>query len=336
MSEPHDRLLTRRRLLGAAGSAAAVSIAGASTVAAEGDSGATRLGRRRQEGGDNGLQSIPATNPAYEYYSYSGAAFFPSNLANGRDIGSKGATIGSAGDFQAPVTLPVGTVVREMTVWVDNPAYVGSPPTPPLPYLDLARFSHDIDTPTYTFGITVDIPYGQVLANPLTSTGVQVIDAEGNFFFNAAGRPGMHIKAVRLGVIPASLSYRTVTPGRVFDSRPVNGGSGPITSGNNITISVANRINPAGGAVVENDFVPAGARAVTLNVTAVNPVATGYFVVNPGGDTTVGASSVNWTTGENVANGIVCALNGSRQLTIVAGGGGASANVIVDITGYYL
>ena len=99
---------------------------------------------------------------------------------------------------------------------------------------------------------------------------------------------------------------------------------------------VADRINPSGGAVVQTDFVPAGARAVSLNITAANPVATGYFAVNPGGNTTVNASSVNWTTGENIANGIVCALNGSRQLTIVAGGAGASANAIVDITGYYL
>ena len=322
-------VFTRRRLLGAAGSAAAVSLAGASTVAAEGETGSTLFGRQRREGGDGSLQSIPATNPAYEYYTYSGAAFFPKGLASGRNIGALGATVASEDDFQAPVTLPVGTVVREMTVWVDNASGSAS-------YLDLARFSDDVNSLTYTFGVSVDIPDGQSLENPLTSTGTQVIDAEGNFFFNAKGLPGMHIKAVRLGVIPASLSYRTVTPGRVYDSRPAQGGPGPLASGNNITISVADRINPSGGAVVQTDFVPAGARAVSLNITAANPVATGYFAVNPGGNTTVNASSVNWTTGENIANGIVCALNGSRQLTIVAGGAGASANAIVDITGYYL
>ena len=329
MPEMPDRFFTRRRLLGAVGSAAAVSLAGATSVAAEGDTGSTLLGRRRQEATDGGLLTIPATNPAYEYYTFGAAAFFPKNLGNSRIIGGLGATVVSTDDLQAAVTLPVGTVVREMTVWANNASGNDN-------YLDLGRFTHDVNTEFYSFGVSVDIPNGQLLANPLTSTGTQVIDAEGQFFLTAICQPGMHIKAVRLGVIPAALAYRTVTPGRVYDSRPAQGGPGPLASGNNITVSVADRINPLGGAVVQNNFVPAGARAVSLNVTAVNPVGNGFFVVNPGGDSTVGASSLNWTTGENVANGIVCALNGSRQLTIVAGGSGTSANVVVDITGYYL
>lgn len=131
-------------------------------------------------------------------------------------------------------------------------------------------------------------------------------------------------------------AFHAVTPGRVHDSRPGNGGAGPLVTGLNRTISVANRINPSGGAVVENNFIPAGAAAVTLNITAVTTVGNGYFGVNPGGNTTLGASSINWTSGQTVANGIVCALNGSRQLTVIAGGAATSSNFIIDITGYYL
>lgn len=130
--------------------------------------------------------------------------------------------------------------------------------------------------------------------------------------------------------------FHAVTPGRVHDSRPAQGGAGPLATGNNRTISVATRINPVGGAVLENNFVPAGAFAVTLNITAVNTVGNGFIGVNPGGGTTMGASSINWTAGQTIANGIVCALNASRQLTIVAGGAATSTNFIIDITGYYL
>ena len=99
---------------------------------------------------------------------------------------------------------------------------------------------------------------------------------------------------------------------------------------------MANRRNPVGGAVVENNFVPAGATAVTLNITAVTTVGNGYFGVNPGGNTTMGASAINWTGGQTIANGIVCALNASRELTVIAGGTGTSSNFIIDITGYYM
>ena len=332
MSTPPDHSLTRRRLLGAAGAAAAVSAAGQGHAAADAPSlTSPPMGRQRTEGGRSRIETIPDTTPGLEYHMYPATAFFPRDLVDGRIITSLGASPVNASDFQAPIDLPAGTVVKEMTVWVTNTNSDAA-----QRYLDLASFQHDADSNTYNYDLTVDIPNGQTVTNPLISTGSMEITADRNYFFNLLANPNVTIRGVRLGVVPAALSYRTVTPGRVYDSRPVQGGPGPLATGNNITISVADRINPVGGAVVQNNFVPAGARAVSLNITAVNPVGNGFFVVNPGGNSTVGASSLNWTTGENVANGIVCALNGSRQLTIVAGGSGTSANVVVDITGYYL
>ena len=41
-------------------------------------------------------------------------------------------------------------------------------------------------------------------------------------------------------------------------------------------------------------------------------------------------------TGQNLANGVILSLNTNRELTVVAGGTGASTNFIVDITGYWL
>jgi len=331
MSATPDRPITRRLLLGAAGTAAAASVAAPPTFAAARDTGSTPMGRQPQEAIDGGLQSIPATTSGLEYHMYPAAAFFPRDLADGRVITSLGARPTAPSDFQAAVDLPPGTVVKEMTVWATN-----TNSDAVLRYLDLASFANDANSTAYNYTFTVDVPNGQTVTSPLTSVGTMEITADRNYFLNLLANQNLTVRSVRLGVIPAALSFFTVTPGRVHDSRPAQGGPGPLVSGNNITISVADRINPVGGAVVQPNFVPAGARAVSLNVTAVNPVGNGFFVVNPGGNSTVGASSLNWTTGENVANGIVCALNGSRQLTIVAGGSGTSANVVVDITGYYL
>ena len=85
------------------------------------------------------------------------------------------------------------------------------------------------------------------------------------------------------------------------------------------------------------DFVTAGATAVTANVTATNTVGTGYLAVNPGGTTSVAASTINWVgTGLNLANGVTLTLNANRELTVICGGQpGAQANFIIDITGYY-
>ncbi|HQZ36406.1 MAG TPA: hypothetical protein PK020_18410 [Ilumatobacteraceae bacterium] len=172
---------------------------------------------------------------------------------------------------------------------------------------------------------------------PLQTTGTQgrfqVDNGDLWFCVNSAGSARWR-KITGKGVAGA---FHLLTPGRVYDSRAGNGGAGPLATGQNRTISVANRIATSGGAVVENNFVPAGATAVTLNITAVGTVADGgYMAVNPGGNTTVSASSINWANGQTIANGIVCSLNGTRQLTIITGGTGASADFLIDITGYYM
>lgn len=126
--------------------------------------------------------------------------------------------------------------------------------------------------------------------------------------------------------------FHAVTPGRVYDSRWADGA---LSSGNNRTISVADRKNLSGTTDLSN-FVPAGAKAITANVTVVTVSGGGFLVANPGGTTTVGAATVNWTAaGQILNNGVALTLNTSRQLTIVAGGGG-STNFVIDVTGYYL
>lgn len=162
----------------------------------------------------------------------------------------------------------------------------------------------------------------------------KVID--GNLWF-CVDHTGLGNSAVwrKLAGVGTAGSYHPLTPARVYDSRPGAGGAGPLATGNNRTVSVANSIN-ASGAVVTSNFVPAGATAVVANITVTNTVGTGYMGVNPGGTTTMGASAINWTAGVAIANGLTFTLNSSRQLTVVAGGTGTSANFLIDVFGYYL
>jgi len=129
-------------------------------------------------------------------------------------------------------------------------------------------------------------------------------------------------------------------PARVYDSRKTMTpmANGVLSTGASRTISVADRRDVTSGAVVQLGVVPAGATAVTYNLTAVSTVGTnGYLSVNPGADTTVYSSHLNWTAASlNIANAGTVGLDASRQITVICGGTSTSAHFIVDITGYYL
>jgi hypothetical protein len=131
-------------------------------------------------------------------------------------------------------------------------------------------------------------------------------------------------------------SFYAVSPARVYDSRlNTYPQSGTLGSGQNRTLSVAASYN-TNGALVNGNFIPAGATAVFANVTVVDTVGAGYLAINPGGTTAVAASTINWSaSGQILANGISLTLNTTRQITVVNGSGGAT-QFIIDVTGYWL
>lgn len=132
-------------------------------------------------------------------------------------------------------------------------------------------------------------------------------------------------------------AFHALTPGRVYDSREAQPSPGTLSTGNNRTVSVADRRNLVGGAVVQSNFVPANAKAITANVTVIATAGPGFLAVNPGGSTTVNAATVNWTAaGQIVNNGVTLAINpANRQVTVVCGGAGVT-HFVIDVTGYFL
>ena len=75
--------------------------------------------------------------------------------------------------------------------------------------------------------------------------------------------------------------------------------------------------------------------AIAYNVTVTRTTGQGFLSVNPGDATAVTSSSINWFgESQDIANGLIVALDGSRQIKVFGGGGG-STDFVIDVTGYF-
>lgn len=125
------------------------------------------------------------------------------------------------------------------------------------------------------------------------------------------------------GTVTDPGGFTSLTPSRILDTR-TNGGA--IASNTTRTLTVTGK----GG-------VPSsGVSAVVLNVTVTQTTAGGYLTVSPTGSTRPTASNLNWSdSAVTVPNAVVVKLGTSGQLDLYQSGPG-TAQVIVDVAGYYL
>ena len=128
------------------------------------------------------------------------------------------------------------------------------------------------------------------------------------------------------GWFRAGGSFHALTPVRIFDSRPgESDGAIHITKqryGGAAIISV--RVGDVPG-------VPATASAVSLNVTATEPLGDGFVTVFPCGDRPL-ASNLNFTAGQTVPNAVIAPLGNDSVLCFYAH---AETHLIADINGYF-
>ncbi|MFD6225795.1 hypothetical protein ACFWFZ_02750 [Streptomyces sp. NPDC060232] len=80
--------------------------------------------------------------------------------------------------------------------------------------------------------------------------------------------------------------------------------------------------------------VPAGAKAVALNVTVTNPRTAGHLTVFPSGQAAPNTSNVNFSGGQTIANSVIVPVGADGKI-VVRNGSWAAADVIVDVVGYY-
>jgi hypothetical protein len=129
------------------------------------------------------------------------------------------------------------------------------------------------------------------------------------------------------------------SPARLCDTRKNNpshlsGADAQCNGTNNAGKTLA-----AGGTlavqVAGDNNIPSDAIAAVLNVTVVNPVASGILTVYPEGTTLPTAANVNFTDGQTTGNRVIVPLSTGDtpgQITIYSEAG---ADVVVDVSGYY-
>jgi len=122
-------------------------------------------------------------------------------------------------------------------------------------------------------------------------------------------------------------TYHALTPARILDSRSGTGLSGAFSSHVARTFGVTGK----GG-------VPANAVAVTGNLTVTAQTAAGYLYLGPVAMNNPTSSTLNFPVRDNRANGVTVALSakGTLSATYVAATYGPTAQVIFDVTGYFV
>jgi len=121
-----------------------------------------------------------------------------------------------------------------------------------------------------------------------------------------------------------NLDFYTVQPCRLLDTRS---GSGPVTSGNLLVFPVAGSCG-----------IPAGARAVSLNVAVVGPTGTGYVALFAGDESPPPTSTINFVAGSIRANNAILSLSNDGAASLAAKATVAvsgTVHLIVDINGYF-
>ncbi|MBD2760535.1 CHAP domain-containing protein [Yimella sp. cx-573] len=163
--------------------------------------------------------------------------------------------------------------------------------------------------------------HGFVLTVPTAKIGTQRVYV---YAINAPGTKGGNIELgnATATISPALPKFASLAPSRILDTRSGNGApTGMVPAGGKIDLQVTGR----GG-------VPAGASAVVLNVTAVQPAGWGYLTAWPAGAAKPTASNVNYVAGLNIPNLVVAKIGAGGKVSIASS---ARSHILADVAGYY-
>jgi hypothetical protein len=136
------------------------------------------------------------------------------------------------------------------------------------------------------------------------------------------------------------LQFYTVTPCRLLDTRDPTGPTGGPFLSNGVT-----RAFPVFGSFARPCGIPSTAKGVSINAAIITPTGSGFLSLWANNAPLPITSNINFNSGETViANGALVKLtyppnelvDPNYQLAAWASiTGGATAHLVVDITGYY-
>jgi hypothetical protein len=332
---------TRRSVL----RATAVATAAAATVGTESIANATAAGlgdpRMSTESVNTTapLETLSAPAIGEEVRFYAASSMNPNGTGTGASImfsGNGARPVNAAGGqfnyASISVDLPLGSTLTSIEFIIQGSPQAGR--------VALIRYSALDSAPSFTYLYQQTIP-GAVTGITVYASGplTEVVDGthtyEAFYTDNGTALSTSVCNGVRVRYRPPSNGLVPITPARVYDSRlPMTPDLfGPISGGTFRTVSIANARNLSTGAIV-GTLVPANATAIAFTLTVVGTTGQGFLAVNPGGVTTVSASSINWFgAGQILANTGAVKVSTDRTVTVAAGGG--STDFIIDIVGYY-
>jgi hypothetical protein len=182
---------------------------------------------------------------------------------------------------------------------------------------------------------TLNFPKADNRANAVTIS----LGAGGTLWVTYVGRAGTTADALFdvTGYFVANSSgstYASLTPTRLLDSRAGTrqGLGASLRSGIPASFTVVD-LSPSDPAA----NVPPTATAVTGNLTVTNQTSAGFLSLTPtkpsGLPTT---STLNFPIGDNRANAVTIPLGGGKLWVTFVGKSGSRADVIFDVTGYFL
>ena len=296
---PKRALVTRRSLIaGMAGAGAAV--AAASRVDA-------LPGMARATIGTIGPEAIDPATAGLTYLAIDAVAFFP-GAGSGRysDDTSGSGVLSPPATLLAPLLLPTGSIIKQV-----NLAYQGTP--------GISLVGRPMSSPTST---TTDITFASAAGGgpkTMTHNTNVTLAANSTYSLRALCQAGDSIYGVTVGYLP---------PAQAFI--PFSGSAPRILDTRNTGIKLA----PDEERVVALGLP--GVRSAVINLTVTESDGpSGYIAVFPASISWPGNSSSNWFgAGQNIANTVISAVDGSCQIRIR--GGGAHTHVIIDRIGWLI
>lgn len=118
----------------------------------------------------------------------------------------------------------------------------------------------------------------------------------------------------------ANSAFVPIAPSRVFDSRKY--AKDEIQNGLEYDVNLGT-------------WAMSPTTAIEMNATATNTLSGGYLSLYTYGYSNPGTSSLNWVAGQTVANAAYVTPSGINGWIAVYNGGGAPADVILDVAGYF-
>jgi hypothetical protein len=169
-----------------------------------------------------------------------------------------------------------------------------------------------------------------VFVNSTTLTAMAPAHAGGNVSVvvtNPSAQTGTLNPGFFYAAPQAATDFYTASPCRVVDTRNANGplGGPELSAGQTRTFTV-----------VGSCGIPADAKSLVVNVTAIVPAAEGNFQIFPGNAFPLGTSTLNFSAGENLANNatLTLATNGAGTIGVKNGSSGV-VDFVLDVVGYY-